>query len=225
MSLLLPWVIGFSMALGSQTYQGLEVEKATVKFLAKNGMDFSKYKPSVARWEDCPADYLRVEDRFEHLGRLDDLFEKFLKLSPLEAWKGMAQFDLLHDRKTGKTLDRNAEAFPPIGVGQIYFLNLNLGAGVKIAVAFEFTRVDRQKKTITFSYLDTNRSSGIQEITFTQIAPAKVQALHASCYTARSKFRDRVLYPPFHTKMLKNFYKNAFAGIDAASAASAAARP
>ncbi|MBL7714634.1 MAG: hypothetical protein JNL01_04145 [Bdellovibrionales bacterium] len=199
-------------------YQGLEVEKTTERFLEENGMDFSTYVPSMRSLEECPESYSRMLDTYLTSGRPDEVFQKFIQLSPLKAWNGFAQFDLLYDRKTARAYDRNTVQFPEMSTGQIYILKLKIAPGLNIPVAFEFVQVDPKKLQLSFSYLTTNKSRGIQQITFLEdgLEAGKVKGVrvnHISCYSSGSDFRDQRLYPRFHRKMLDNFYENAFANI------------
>lgn len=189
--------------------ENLKVADTTVKYLQKHGIDFTKYAPSMKDVSHCPSDFRTMEEHFETEGGLEKVYSGFLALPPKEAWNGSAKFQMMHDRASGRTFDTSDTHLPPIAVGQIYVLELSVGFGIKIPVAFEFVYVDRKKHEIAFSYLKSNKSNGYQLMQFTQEGP-KVKITHKTCYTARSAFRDRILYPPIHSMLVGDFYKQAF---------------
>ena len=77
-----------------------------------------------------------------------------------------------------------------------------------VPVAFEFITVDSVQKVIEFSYIEGNKSSGVQQIKFLDMGGNRTKILHISYFKSNSPFRDRWLYPFFHIKIVNNFHRN-----------------
>lgn len=189
-----------------------EVSPTVAEFLRENGTDFSAYKASFASADEVPGGFHTMTDVYKTTGAVDDVFGAFIGLSPKQAWAGSAAFDLLYDRKEDAVYDRGARRFPPIREGQVVLLTLKIFAGCRIPVAFEFVKVDQDAHELQFSYLEGNKSRGVQIVRFSQ-SGKDVVATHTSRFLSDSPWRDKNLYPHFHRKLLDDFYRQVFAQV------------
>jgi hypothetical protein len=103
----------------------------------------------------------------------------------------------------------NHDSIDGIETGQVYFLNLKILKGIcNIPVAFEIITVDTTEKIIEFSYIEGNKSSGVQQIKFCDFGNDSTQIIHTSYFKSDSDFRDKRLYPFFHKKIVNDFHRN-----------------
>jgi hypothetical protein len=98
---------------------------------------------------------------------------------------------------------------PEIDTGQVYFFDIRLLKGIfNIPAAFEITNIDPINELVEFSYLDGNKSLGKQTIQFYDNGNGETKIIHRSYFKSESAFRDRMLYPPLHTKFIKQFHRS-----------------
>jgi hypothetical protein len=96
-----------------------------------------------------------------------------------------------------------------IDSGQVYFLNLKIAHGLcNIPVAFEIINIDTEKKIIEFSYIEGNKSMGVQRIKFKELDDNQIRIKHVSYFKSDSNSRDKILYPFFHKKIVNDFHRN-----------------
>ena len=79
---------------------------------------------------------------------------------------------------------------------------------VKVPVAFEIITVDEKEKVIEFSYMDDNKSKGVQRIKYTTADNGKIKIVHTSYFKSNSRFRDKFMYPFFHKRIINSFHRN-----------------
>lgn len=183
-----------------------DVSPTAAKFLEENGTDFASYRPSFRSAEEVPPEFHTMTDVFKTSGAVDDVFQRFIKLTPETTWAGEAAFDLLYNPAQDAVYDRGAKVFPTLGAGQVFLLTLRIFPGCNIPVAFQFVKVDERAHEVQFSYLENNKSRGVQIIRFAQ-SGKEVVITHISRYQSGSAWRDENLYPHFHHKLLKGFYR------------------
>jgi hypothetical protein len=96
-----------------------------------------------------------------------------------------------------------------VDIGQIYFLKLKLMLGIfNIPVAFEIITVDEDNKIIEFSYIEGNKSIGVQQVKFIDHGDDQTEIIHTSYYKSDSHFRDKWMYPHFHKIIINDFHRN-----------------
>jgi len=61
---------------------------------------------------------------------------------------------------------------------------------------------------VEFSYIDDNKAKGKQVIEFFDNGSGSTRIVHRSYFKSESSFRDRILYPPFHKKFIREFHRN-----------------
>ncbi len=91
--------------------------------------------------------------------------------------------------------------------GLIYYLNLKVLMGLyKLPVAFEILKVDEGQKIIEMSYLKGGKAQGKQIIQFIALKNGDTEIVHENYFRSESKFRDKYLYPFFHTRIINKFH-------------------
>lgn len=148
----------------------------------------------------------------EHIAKV---WDKYVSLTPRKAWGGrMVKFGFLFSRPDNQFIYAE-NANDPIREGNIIYVNLRLLKGIKnMGVAFEVTRLDAASRTICFCYLENGVSTGSQEIRFAELANGKTRISHLTHYKSHSAFRDKELYPIFHSKFVGEFHQNVLRQIE-----------
>jgi len=140
---------------------------------------------------------------------LDKVWETYKTISPQDTWNGkMVSFGVMYSRK------RNQLSFPDdpyhgIEPGQLIFLNLNLFANIAhLAVGHEVVSVYDDLRHIKICYVQNGASVGTQLIQLRKASEIETEVLHETWYTSGSWFRDKLLYPIFHTRAITEFHHN-----------------
>lgn len=128
----------------------------------------------------------------------------------VRAWNGKSvSFGLLIVKYSNSVIYTKNTFLPEADTGQVYFLDLKLIKGLfNIPVAFEITNIDEDLKIMEFSYIDGNKSQGKQTIRFFENGDGKTRIVHKSFFRSNSSFRDKILYPYFHKKFIREFHEN-----------------
>lgn len=74
------------------------------------------------------------------------------------------------------------------------------------------------KKIIDFAYIKGGKSIGFQRISFVEVQANLTKIKHTTHYKSNSKFRDRYMYPYFHTKVLEEYHLSMIGSMTAALA-------
>ena len=67
---------------------------------------------------------------------------------------------------------------------------------------------DEQERFIHLSYIDGGKSTGDQIIQIEETPEGYTKVIHTSAFKSDSNFRDKYLYPHFHTKILNEYHRN-----------------
>jgi hypothetical protein len=128
----------------------------------------------------------------------------------VRAWNGKSvSFGLLIVKSSNSVIYAKNTVLPEANAGQVYFLDLRLLKGLfNIPVAFEITNIDEEMKIMEFSYIDGNKSEGKQTISFFDNGDGTTRIVHKSYFRSKSSFRDKILYPFFHKKFIREFHEN-----------------
>jgi len=153
--------------------------------------------------------YSRYDMTFSLNGSLQNIWKGYLSADPSKLWNGRnISFGLLLQRSPNRIFYIH-DSIRGIDTGQIYFLNLKVLLGlVALPVAFEIITIDGTEKEIDFSYLEDNKSVGVQKIRFREVDGCHTEILHTSYFKSDSRFRDKWLYPIFHKKLVNEFHGN-----------------
>jgi hypothetical protein len=100
-------------------------------------------------------------------------------------------------------------AYDGAEVGQVLFINIEvLGGLVKVPVAQEIIAIDPDENYIEISYVKGGKSAGKQRITFHDNGDGTTHVNHATYYRSASRFRDKMIYPFFHTLAIDEYHEN-----------------
>ena len=169
---------------------------------------FNEIRPTWNSGKDLSA-YRQREKSFFLKNNLQVSWQGYLSANPSKAWNGRKiSFGLLL-RKNPGNIFYNHDSMMGIDTGQVFFLNLKILLGIyNVPVAFEIITVDSVKKLIEFSYVEGNKSSGVQQVKFLDTGDGRTRIIHTSYYKSESHFRDKWIYPFFHNKIIRDFHRN-----------------
>jgi len=183
----------------------------TVKdFLLKSGVnhldDFAKLDHSCSHNPDLSG-YSRHIKTFLVEEHIDKVWAAYKTTGPAETFCGsMLKFGLQYSRNK-KEITYPEDEYRGIEKGQIVFLNLCvLWNMVNLAVGHEVTEVNEEEKRIQTSYLKHGASAGMQNMTLKATPEGFTRITHETFYKGKSAFRDKVIYPRFHTKAITEFH-------------------
>lgn len=170
--------------------------------------DFSKIKTTC-------VDTSRLENYIPHQLEyifnypLAEIWSTYLTAHPGEVWKGkMVSFGIMYSPKNNIAIYKDDD-FSRMEEGQIYFLNLKFFGGIyNLPVGQYVKNINSDKKEITLCYLKGGKSIGGQKISLESINQHKTKVTHLTHYKSDSAFRDKYLYPFFHTKVVDEYHYN-----------------
>jgi hypothetical protein len=139
----------------------------------------------------------------------DTVFEKYISQNPSDAWNGkLLSFGALISKSSHAVLYAGG-TYEGAKAGQVLYLNLNLIMGLfQLAVAHEIIGVNQDKKFMDLSYVVGAESVGMQHIKFIDNGDGTTTIEHITHYKGESKFRDKYIYPYFHTKVVNDYHHN-----------------
>jgi hypothetical protein len=192
----------------TEQIQQRKIRKFIKNNIQKNKHQFNEIHPSWNRGEDLSL-YRKNEMIFYLNSNVQDVWQGYLSTNPSNSWNGRKiSLGLLLQKFPGKIYYQNDQIIG-IDTGQVYFLNLKLLLGIiNIPVAFEIITIDPVEKVLEFSYLEGNKSSGVQQVKFIDINGERTEIKHISYYKSDSPFRDKYIYPFFHKKIINDFHQN-----------------
>lgn len=140
--------------------------------------------------------------------RLQNVWQTYRGTSPIESWDTRkSSVGLIYLRGTDE-VRYERDTCNGINLGQIIFVNLKLVKGLyRMATAFEVTKVSEQEAVIEVSYIESGVNHGKQTIYMTETADGHTMITHTSVIRSDSRFRDKVLYPYFHNKLINVFHR------------------
>jgi hypothetical protein len=188
--------------------QQKKIRKYIACQIAENKHQFSDIRPSWDIGKDLSS-YRNNEIIFFLNGNSEDIWKGYLSANPSKSWNGKnISFGLLL-QKVPCNIFYNNDPIMKVDTGQIYFLNLKLLFGIlNLPVAFEIIKIDSTEKVLEFSYIEGNKSSGVQKIKFLDIGSERTKIMHVSYYKSDSHFRDKWIYPPLHRMIVNDFHRN-----------------
>lgn len=140
--------------------------------------------------------------------RLSRVWETYQNTSPNESWKTRkSSVGLIYLRHSDEVCYQN-DTCDGINLGQVIFVNLKLVKGLyRMATAFEVTRISEEEHVLEVSYIESGINHGKQTISMTETEDGYTQITHTSVIQSESHFRDKVLYPYFHYKLINVFHR------------------
>lgn len=169
---------------------------------------YSKLK-STCHNESDPSYHQHMETYFYDQS-LDQVWDRYVTIDPAKAWAGrMIRFNQLYSRESGEEVFPGQEFLGGMGVGQVIILNLHVFRGaIKLIVGHEVMEINKSKNLIRICYLENSKSQGSQYIRFKTLENGKTEVSHHTFYRSGSWFRDKFIYPYFHTKAINEFHGN-----------------
>ena len=190
-----------------------QIKQRKIRVYIKNRIEdnkhlFSEIHPSCNKNKDLMS-YSKNEMTFCLNGKIQDIWQGYISANPSKSWNGRkVSFGLLL-QKFPESIFYDHDSMMGVDTGQVYFLNLKILQGMyNLPVAFEIIKVDTVEKVFEFSYIEGNKSSGIQQIKFIDMGGERIKILHTSYFKSDSHFRDKWLYPFFHKKIVNDFHRN-----------------
>jgi hypothetical protein len=170
--------------------------------------EFTELKPSWKSGTDLSS-FRKKEMDFFLKGNFMDIWHGYVSANPSKSWNGRKiSFGLLL-LKFPARIFYDHDPIDGVDLGQVYLLKLKLLLGIySIPVAFEIITVDEENKIIEFSYLEGNKSNGVQQVKFLDLGDGRTEIIHTSYYKSDSRFRDKWMYPHFHKIIINDFHRN-----------------
>lgn len=153
--------------------------------------------------------YARHSKSYVITAGIDSVWDAYLNLHPTDCWdSAMVSFGMMYSRTEDMVSYRDS-TFNSLQKGQLYFINLKvLGSLFQIPVTHEVNLVDDKEKVIQSCYLAVGKSIGSQWIRLFAVDDHTTHVVHETRYKCGSKFREKYLYPFFHTKAINQFHAN-----------------
>lgn len=153
--------------------------------------------------------FRKHEKRYLIKENISKVWANYTHASPTESWEGKTVSFGIMISKPNKTILYPGDDFQSIDTGQVVYLNLSLLRGIyELALAFEIIKVDEKNGLIEFSYVEGNKSMGIQRIRFISTPKGNTRIIHSSFYKSNSRIRDKIFYPFFHQRATNEFHRN-----------------
>lgn len=167
--------------------------------------------------DEVKSTYKKGDDLSSHLFHeevynipfsLDQVWSHYVKANPNKVWNGkMLSFGLMISKHEDEIM-YVGEEYTEAKVGQIFYINLNIFGLVTVAVSHEIIAVEPEKKYFELSYVEGGKSIGKQRISFFETSEGLTRCVHTTHYKSDSNFRDKYIYPYFHTRAIGEYHSN-----------------
>lgn len=159
---------------------------------------------------DCTKEYNKHEEVYFADQDIDTVWEFYNNTGLNRVFTGsLVSFALMLSKQNEKAVLYKEEPFSKTEIGQVYFMNLSVLKGIiQIAVSYEIIMKDEYEMVLEFAYIRGGKSMGVQRIKLDRIEMDKTKITHTTHYKSESKFRDRFIYPYFHSKVLEEYHIN-----------------
>jgi hypothetical protein len=136
-------------------------------------------------------------------------FKSFLLKENIDdVWNGnMVSFGMGYCKRQDK-VSYLEDQYSGMEAGQIIFLNLNIFGLASLAVAHEIKEVNEAEKFFKLSYMSHGKSEGSQWIRLIPTLEGHTEVQHETLYKSESSFRDKRIYPMFHTRAISEFHNS-----------------
>jgi len=175
--------------------------------IQNNVVELKDLKSTYKEGDDL-SDYLHHEEIFKVNHPIEKVWDHYMNANPGEVWNGkMLSFGVMVSKNDGEIMyvgDQYSTAKP----GQIFYIELNIFGVKKLAVSHEIIGIKADKKYFELSYVEGSKSYGKQRIAFYKTGEGSTRIVHSTRYKSDSNFRDRYVYPYFHTKVIGEYHAN-----------------
>jgi hypothetical protein len=171
-------------------------------------INFEDFQPSVTTQTDTSYFDFNVH-RFSLPQPLSVAWNAYLTAHPAQIWQGkVVSCGLIFSPVTKRAIFPE-DSYPGLETGQIFFIEMRILCGlVKFPVCFMVTKIDKNKQTITFSYVSSGPSKGSQTIRLIDNGKGGTGIIHSSIHQTENVLRDKTLYPIYHKKAIKEVHRN-----------------
>lgn len=138
----------------------------------------------------------------------NNVWETYKQSNPTAAWTNRKSACALVYERSSDHVHYADEEINGIEAGQVLFMDLKLMKGlVHLATAFEITKVEDEVGVIEINYTEAGINRGKQIIKMHEAPDGSTIIEHSSMISSGRKFRDRVLYPYFHNRLINTFHR------------------
>ena len=195
-----------------------DIDFGKIRFKEVKTLIETQMNNGVSSFEDLKETYFQGEDLSTHKihekeffikAPLDKVWDHYLTANPSEIWNGdMINFALMVSENSNDII-YPGEPCPAAEPGQVFYVCLNIFADIlKLAVSHKIIGVDHENKIMTLSYVKGGETIGKQDIKLTSTVKGGTKITHTTHYKGQPGFREKYLYPFFHTKAIKEFHAN-----------------
>jgi hypothetical protein len=171
--------------------------------------DFTAIHPSWKKGVN-ESNFNISEKKFNFKNKLSKVWESYRHADPAKSWRGRyVRLGLLISKKSNSVIYPANFTISEVDTGQVYFLNLRFMRGLfKLPTAFEIINIDPLQNMIEYSYIENNIEQGKQTIQLLDAGDDHTKVVHTSYFKSEYPLRDKVIYPFFHNKVIRNFHRN-----------------
>ncbi len=188
-------------------------QKQVRNYIEKRDINYMQNFSAIhASWnkDSAKSTYRIHEKTIFFKNSLEDVWGCYRHSNPVKSWNThFIRVGLVISKGTNTVTYINNCDHPEIDTGQVVFLDLKLLKGIfSVPLAFEITNIDPFQKILEFSYIEGNTTQGKQTVQFFDNGDGRTRIVHRSYFKSFSPFRDKFLYPHFHSKFIKEFHRN-----------------
>jgi hypothetical protein len=173
-------------------------------------VSFEDFRPSVTGQTDTKQFDFNIH-RFSLNQPMSKSWNAYLTAHPAQIWQGrIVSCGFIYSPGCKQVIFAE-DPYPGLEIGQIFFIEMRVLCGlVKFPVCFMVTQMDETVHSITFSYISTGPSKGLQTIRLIENGKGETEILHSSIHQTENWLRDKTLYPIYHRKAIKEVHRNIF---------------
>lgn len=159
--------------------------------------------------ENESEDFLLHQAEYIAPASLEKVWKAYIEIPPADAWSGRrVQFSFSYDR-TSDSISYLDDEYKGLFEGQLIFLEIKIAKGLlKLAVTHQVNQINEAEKSLKLCYVEGGKASGSQLIKLVENGPHSTKVIHDTYFKSDSKFRDKVLYPFVHGRIVGEFHKN-----------------
>lgn len=175
----------------------------------KNIISFNDLFPKCYNTKDS-LKYTVQNDIYYVDKEINTVWNQYKSIDLKQSYGGsLVKFGFLYSKHDNKLIYMKDNEYPGLQEGQIIFIRLDLFRGIKkLVVAYEVTKVDDLNKVIQFCYINNGISEGSQKIMLSETEIGHTKITHRTFFKSDSKFRDRKIYPGFHSRVVSELHNN-----------------
>lgn len=185
-----------------------DVKNLIKKQMTNGVLSFGDLRETYDPGVDLSEHKIHVKEYFIN-GPLDKVWKHYTTANPSEVWNGeMISFGLMVSGSPHEIVYPN-EKYSGAKPGQVFYVSLKIFGGlINIAISHKIIGVNHDEKIMTLSYVEGGETEGMQKIQLTQSKEGTTKITHTTYYKGRSAFREKWLYPWFHSKAIDEFHAN-----------------